>query len=103
MAQFTVYRNAENHALYPLLLDVQSPLLDTLDTRLVIPLTPLSRYSGPAMSTLTPVLDVEQQAYLMLTPQMAGIPRKALGATVADLSERRDDIIAAIDFLVTGI
>jgi toxin CcdB len=39
----------------------------------------------------------------MLTPQMAGIPRSELGASVASLERHRFEIIAAIDFLVTGI
>jgi toxin CcdB len=39
----------------------------------------------------------------MLTPQLAGVSRKEMGATVADLSERRNEIIAALDLLTTGI
>jgi toxin CcdB len=34
---------------------------------------------------------------------MAGIARKELGVEVADLSHHRQDIISAIDFLITGI
>ena len=39
----------------------------------------------------------------MLTPQMAGIPKSELGASVTQLDRYRYEIIAAIDFLVTGI
>ena len=35
--------------------------------------------------------------------ELAGVSRKALGAPVADLGHRRDEIVAALDFLVTGI
>ncbi|MFZ5560750.1 MAG: CcdB family protein [Pseudomonadota bacterium] len=38
-----------------------------------------------------------------MTPQLAGISRKELGAEVAELTAHRDNIIAALDFLVTGI
>jgi toxin CcdB len=52
---------------------------------------------------LTPAFEVDGKTYIAVTPQLAGVPRKALGAQVADLSERRYDIIAALDLLVTGI
>jgi toxin CcdB len=38
-----------------------------------------------------------------MTPQLAGISVKQLGAKVVDLTQRREDIIAALDLLVTGI
>ena len=40
MAQFSIYANINpiSKNIYPYLLDVQSPLLDSLETRLVIPL-----------------------------------------------------------------
>ncbi|MCL4759145.1 MAG: CcdB family protein [Rhodocyclaceae bacterium] len=104
MGQFSIHRNCNkaSAARYPFLLDVQAPLLDRLDTRLVIPLTPLESFDGKAMSVLSPVFDIDGCAYVLLTPQMAGIARKELGAAIADLSDRRDLIIAAIDLLVTG-
>lgn len=105
MGQFSVYenKNAETKARYPFLLDVQSPLLDSLETRLVIPLAPAKHYNGKVMTTLTPSFEIDQESYVMLTPQMAGIARTEVGAEVADLSQHRQDIISAIDFLVTGI
>jgi len=41
VAQLTVYRNKNprSKAIFPLLVDVQSDLLDDLQTRVVIPLT----------------------------------------------------------------
>jgi toxin CcdB len=105
MGQFTVHKNknAQSKARYPLLLDVQSQLLDTLGTRLVVPLAPASHFKEKVLTTLTPLLEVDRKSYLMLTPQMAGISSKELGAEVADLSNRRNEIMAAIDFLITGI
>lgn len=46
---------------------------------------------------------MDQKPYLMITPQMAGVSHKELGFEVTDLFHRRDGIIAAIDFLFTGI
>jgi toxin CcdB len=55
------------------------------------------------MKDLTPVVDVEGHKYLMLTPQLAGIAVNDLGAEVGSVASSRDEIVAALDFLVTGI
>ena len=105
MAQFTVYRNknAETRSTVPFLLDVQNDLLNGLETRVVVPLCPLSAMQGKVLRTLMPVLDLEGESFVMLTPQMAGIPKGELGASVAQVEQNRFEIIAAIDFLLTGI
>ncbi|EKO3767709.1 CcdB family protein, partial [Vibrio metschnikovii] len=43
MSQFSLYQNNDKgtSTAYPYFVDVQSELLDTLNTRLVIPLTPV--------------------------------------------------------------
>ncbi len=104
MAQFALYSNT-NHitkALYPYLLDVQSPLLDSLETKLVIPLALSSRFREKAIKNLTPELTIKGHNYLVLTPQMAAISKKSLGIFIMDLSNNRNTIISAIDFLITG-
>lgn len=105
MGQFSVHanKNTASKASYPFLLDVQSQLLDSLETRMVVPLAPAGDYKGKAMTVLTPSFEIDQGLYVMLTPQMAGIVRKEMGVEVADLSHHRQDIISAIDFLITGI
>lgn len=105
MPQFTVYknRNPVTKARVPYLLDVQSDLLGSLDTRVVIPLYAAGTLKGQAMTVLMPRFDLEGKDCVLMTPQLAGIASKELGAAVADLSAHRDAIIAAIDLLVTGI
>ena len=104
MGQFSVFnnKNAESKGRYPLLLDVQSELLASLETRLVVPLAPAADYKGKAMTTLTPSFEIDQKSYVKLTHQMAGIARSEMGVEVADLSNHRQDIISAIDLLITG-
>lgn len=105
MPQFAVHRNPNpaSRTAYPLLLDVQSDLVSDLGTRVVVPLCPASAMKGRLMKTLTPVLAVEGKDYVMLTPQLAGVSRAQVGAKVADLAGRRNEIIAALDLLITGI
>jgi toxin CcdB len=79
MTQFAVYRNPnpDTVADYPLLLNVQSDLIAELGTRVVVPLCPAAAMKGKLLDTLTPVFEVEGKQYAMLTPQLAGIPKKA--------------------------
>lgn len=105
MSQFILYKNLDKNTsnAYPYFVDVQSELLSTLNTRLVIPLTPLHLLENKAPSHLCPKVHIKQGDFVVLTPQMTSIPTKILVEPVTDLSTFRDEIIAAIDFLITGI
>ena len=105
MAQFDVYRNTHpaSRARVPYLLDVQSDLLDTLATRVVVPLCKPEVLRGKLAERLNPVFGVEGRKMVLLTPELAGVSRKALGEKIANLANRRDSIIAALDLVITGI
>lgn len=104
MAQFSVYENLSpsTKARYPLLLDIQNQLFESLDTRLVIPLVPLSKYESAPINELMPIVTIRAKKYLALVPLQAGVHKKALGPLVAGVSAKRQGIISAIDFLITG-
>jgi toxin CcdB len=103
MAQFALYRNAnrQTQGRYPFLLEIQSDFLDTLKTRLVIPVIELAEQKP--ITRLNPVFEHEQQQYLLLVQEMAAIPVNNLGDRVTDLEVRRGEILAAVDLLITGI
>lgn len=105
MSQFALYRNPnpDSRTSFPFLLDVQSDLIADLATRVVVPLSPAAAMKGKLIRTLTPLFEIEGEQYAMLTPQLAGVSRKPLGDRIGDLSARRDEIIAALDLLITGI
>lgn len=77
MAHFDVYANPGSHAkTTPFLVDVQSDLLDGLDTRIVIPPRKLNYFTTVKLPThLTPVLHIQRQACLLETPKMAAVPQ----------------------------
>lgn len=104
MAQFSVYRNknARTKATFPLLVDVQSDLLEPLNTRVVIPMTKALALTKKPVSHLTPVVSFDGDRYLLMTPQLAGIERAELGPHAGTLVDERPTILAAIDFLLTG-
>lgn len=105
MPRFAVYRNANpaTRSAVPFLLDVQSDLIADLDTRVVVPLYTAPSMKGKILRTLTPLLEVDGKPYVMVTPQLAGVSAKQLGAQVGDLTAQHDAIMAAIDFLTSGI
>ncbi|MYM58611.1 plasmid maintenance protein CcdB [Vibrio sp. OCN044] len=105
MSQFFLYQNNDKSTstAYPYFVDVQSELLDTLNTRLVIPLTPIELLEKKVPSHLCPVIQIDEGDFVILTHQMASVPTKILREPINELTTFRDEIIAAIDFLITGI
>jgi toxin CcdB len=104
MAQFCIYtnNNSSTKERYPFLLDIQNQLLDSLETRLVIPLILLAKYETQPVKELMPVITVNNKKYVVLTPLQSGIHKKNLGNFVLDISTIRQEIISALDFLLTG-
>lgn len=104
MAQFDVYLNpnAATRKSIPYLLDVQADLLDTLATRVVVPLI-LAEEMGLAAKHLNPQFKIKGVAVVMSTAELAGVPTRSLGDKIATLKSKRDEIIAALDMLFTGI
>jgi toxin CcdB len=104
MARFDVYENPGKHAVTtPYLLDVQSDLLDGLDSRMVVPLRKLEQFPDIKLPTrLTPVLTVNGQDFLLETPKMGAVPKRVLKSPVTSVDDLRVQIMEAIDFLFQG-
>jgi len=105
MAQFDVYINPSKNTrqAYPYIVDIQSSLISEIATRIVIPLGKLSHFKNEQMKGLTPEISYEGEQLLLLTPQISSVPTKMLKSPVGTLSHFRDEIIAALDFAITGI
>ena len=103
MAQFHIYENsnAETSEVYPYLLDVQSNALSSLPTRTVIPLARAS-YFKKVVTILNPRVKIDQVEVVVSTAQMASIDARILGAKVGTLRDERDEIVAAIDLLISA-
>ena len=104
MAQFDVYLNpnAATRDAIPFLLDVQADLLDTLTTRVVVPLV-LAEKMRLAAKHLNPQFKIKGVSVVMSTAELAGISNRSLNDKVVALRNKRDDIIAALDLLFSGI
>lgn len=105
MKQFTVYKNrSRNKQVYPYFIDIQTDMLSHLNTRLVMPLTQKTN-SNSQIKTLTPVINIEQVDYVVLTTMITTTNEKNMKPEdiVIDASHLRDDIVAAIDLMILGI
>ena len=103
MAQFDVYANPnpETKRIIPYLLDVQADLLSDLTTRVVVPLYSASAVNKAAQH-LNPRFSIKRTGVIMSTAELAGVSVKNLGEKVCSLKEHRNEIIAALDFLISG-
>lgn len=104
MAQFDVYRNPnpETNTLIPYLLDVQADLLDVLSTRVVIPLHTDESIAKPLVH-LNPYIEFDGERYVLSTAELAAIHIGKLGESVGNAQNNREEVIAALDFVFTGI
>jgi toxin CcdB len=82
---------------------VQNELLDSLNTRLVIPLTPTSKLENITPEHLCPVIHIDEGDFVLLTHQMTSVPASVLISPIHSLEAFRNEIIGAIDFLITGV
>lgn len=105
MTQYTIYqnKNLQSKKEFPLLLDIQTNLLDSLQTTAVVPLKKFETNKDKVLTQLTPIFTIAGVDYLMLTPQLAGIQRKELGKAITVIEYARTEILNALDFLLTGI
>ncbi|WP_173983674.1 CcdB family protein [Magnetospirillum sp. SS-4] len=97
MAQFDLYPSDGG-----LLLDVQSDILDGLETRMIVPLLPLAELARPAQR-LNPVFMIGDSRYVMAPQFMASAPLSELTTKVGSLSHEHFVIKAAINMVFDGV
>lgn len=103
--QFDVYqnKNTTTSQRFPYLLDVQASLLQSLQTRVVVPLAPKKAFEKKVITRLMPILEIQGEEYVAVMPQIAGIPARELQNPITNASLFRAEIIAALDLLITGV
>lgn len=104
MKQYDFYKNTdkETQTGYPYFIDIQAELLNDLKSRVVIPLVPAKdATSYPA--NLCSIIKISGKNFALLTHQITAIPTSLLENKEGSLIFNRNEIIAALDFLLTGI
>ncbi|DAB28584.1 MAG: plasmid maintenance protein CcdB [Sulfurimonas sp. RIFOXYD12_FULL_33_39] len=100
MAQFDVYENKNSRTKedIPYLLDIQNNMLKELSTRAVVPLV----LNMKPAKILNPKFEINGLNLTMSTAELAGVSMDNLGTCICSLEDKRDEIISAIDFMITG-
>jgi toxin CcdB len=103
-AQYFAYENPnkQSRKVFPYILDIQSNLLEDLETVTVLPLTKFHAINKK-FTKLTPLVEVNGIKHLAMTQQIVGIDRSLLGKPIDDLSMYRFAIVDAVDFIISGI
>lgn len=105
MSQFTLYENKDKNSnkTYPYFVDVQNNLMNQLNSRLVIPLSPVAKVKDKVAKKLCPIIHVDDADFILVTNQMTTVPKSKLKSEVTCLENYRYQIIDAIDMLIIGI
>jgi toxin CcdB len=105
MACLDVFTNPDrgSRAIIPCVLEVQSNLLDALPSCVVVPLAHPETVKTLPILRLNPYVVVDGIRLIALTQELASIPRRLLKIPVANLTPQRDEILAALNFLFTGL
>ena len=98
MAKYDVYRSGMSPGY---LLDIQSDLLDGLNTRAVVPLMPIKDAPKPA-ERLNPVFKIKLKKHIMVTQLMSSVPVAVFEPPITNIAECHAEITSAIDMLMRG-
>lgn len=98
MSRYDVYENSDGAGY---LLDVQTDLLNALNTKIVVPLLPVAD-APKAAKRLNPIFEIKGQKHVMVTQFMAAVPVRVLKIPTTNLSDRFDEITNALDMVFLG-
>ena len=103
--QFNVYRNPSlrMREQYPFVVDVQSDLVGSLATRMVVPLAITQLASSDVPRCLCPVFQVQGLQLMLLPFEAAPMPKTLLKTDVQTLKRFASEIVAAMDAVMGGI
>lgn len=98
MAKYDVFPNPAGSGY---LLDVQTELLDYIDTRVVVPLLPVDQAPVPA-KRLNPVFEIDGASMVLVTQSLASVPHHILRDPITNFSNDFAEITNALDMVFQG-
>ena len=104
VAQYDVYPNPSRSAQLgiPMVVVVQSDLLESLGTRLVVPLA-TAEFAGPTPEKLCPMMTVQGQRLRALAHFAAPLPARQLKKRIDNIALQANVLVAALDVVLTGV
>jgi toxin CcdB len=102
MAQFDVHRNVGKHKdAIPFVVVVQSSQFDDYRRRVVVPLVRKSAVGKLSHASFNPTFKIRGTPVVLHPLEIASVPLEQLGDIVESLSEEGQQIIAALDELLS--
>jgi len=104
MAQFDVYvnPNPDSRKSVPFVVDVQSGLIDTLPTRLVMPLSRIGAGQAKLPVNLCPRVEIEGESLTLMPHLAAPVAARMLRNPVVSVAHSAGDVGAALDAVLSG-
>ena len=103
--QFDVHANPSPRVRdqYPFVVNIQSELLGSLATRMVVPLAVTGLGDKDLPRRLCPVLVVRGQSLMLVPFEAAPLAKRLLKTRIASVKDRAHDIVSAMDAVLSGI
>lgn len=102
MAQFDVYRNrGANREAIPYVVVVQSAIFDGYKRRVVVPLVKKSYVDKIALPRFNPTFIIDGTSVVLHPLELVSVATEKLGKVVHSLAEEGQQIIDALDELIT--
>lgn len=104
VAQYDVYPNPSHSAQQgvPMVVVVQSDLLESLSTRLVIPLA-TAEFADSTPEQLCPRITVQGQGLRALAHLAAPLPARQLKKQIDNIALQANVLVAALDMVLSGV
>jgi toxin CcdB len=103
--QFDVFENPSPRMrdVYPYVVDVQSDLLSSLATRMVVPLAETALAAKDLPGRLCPLLSVNNKSLMLIPFEAAPLDKRLLKTEITSIRDRSHEIISAMDAVLSGI
>ena len=103
--QFDVFENPSPRMrdVYPYVVDVQSDLLSSLATRMVVPLAFTTLAATDLPRRLCSLITVNDKAFMLVPFEAAPLDKRLLKTEITSVRAISHDIISAMDSVLSGI
>lgn len=102
--QFDIFENPSPRMrhVYPYVVEVQSDVLASLATRMVVPLAVSILATSDMPRRLCPTITVNEKSFMLVPFEAAPLDKRLLTTLIANVRNRSHDIIAAMDAVLSG-
>lgn len=104
MAQFDVFPHPvpSMRRSFPLAISLRSDLIPAGSDAMIAPMAPRRHFPG-TVGRLAPVVQIDEEEYVVLVDQMGPARARGLPRRVANLARHREALLGAVDLLFYGI